>query len=584
MRFLPSLLACVLCVWTPSATLAFEFFVAADGSDTNQGTAERPFATLARAQKALQKGFAEGLTEDVTVWIGEGTYRIEEPLVFGPECGGAEEFSVTFAARPGKTVVLSGGRKIEGWKPGADEVWSAQVPEGKGDTWPLRNLFVGGKRAVRARTPNRDVEPNCVRLKAAALSEDRNSFVLTLPPGLLGDWKNATDVEAMVAGNWAINRKRVQGIDAATGTLILAPPHRSGPAYILPAAGRWCYLANARELLDQPGEWYRDRQTGKVDYRPIAGDDLRTADVVAALARQLIIVCGTPDRPVRNLHFKGLRLEHTDWQLPPDGYMGIQACHYGNSDEPGRRWKRIPAAVSMTDAAGCSIESCDVAHLSGSGIELADGCRDCLVQGNQVFDCSANGIMVGGPNIEGRVPTGCRVDNNHVHSCGREFHGAIGIWVGYAEGTVVSHNLVHGLPYSGISVGWEWNDQPRPCKENVIEFNHIFDVMNRLCDGGCIYTLGLQPGTIFRGNHLHGVHRSFMAQGAPNNGMFIDQGSKGYHFEENVIYDTAAEPIRFNQCQRDWHTWRDNHIGEEADVKKSGKDIIEKAGLEPAWR
>ena len=584
MRCLSFLAACLLCVWVSSSAGGVEFFVGPNGSDTNPGTVDRPFATPARAQEALRQRVAAGLDADVTVWIGEGTYTIEKPLVFDQGTGGTEDFSVTFAARPGKTVVLSGGRKISGWKPGADEVWSARVPEAKGDSWPFRNLFVGGKRAVRARTPNQDAEPNCVQLKAAELSEDRGRFTLTLPPGMLGDWKNVTDVEAMVAGNWAINRKGVQSIDPAGGTLVLTPPHRHGPQYILPAAGRWCYLANARELLDQPGEWYRDRQTGRVDYRPIAGQDLRTAEVVAPVATQLILVRGTPERPVRNLHFKGLRLGHTDWQLPPDGYMGIQACHYGNSNEPGRRWKRIPAAVSMADAHGCSIQDCDVAHLGGSGIELADGCRDCLVRGNQVSDCSANGIMVAGPNVDGRVPTGCRVDNNHVHSCGREFYGSIGIWVGFARGTVVSHNLVHGLPYTGISVGWEWNPQPTTCKENVIEFNHIFDVMNRLCDGGCIYTLGFQPGTIIRGNHLHGVHRSPMAQGAPNDGMFIDQGSKGYLFEENVIYDTASEPIRFNQCQRDWHTWRGNHIGPEADVKESGKEIIEKAGIEPAWR
>lgn len=103
--------------------------------------------------------------------------------------------------------------------------------------------------------------------------------------------------------------------------------------------------------------------------------------------------------------------------------------------------------------------------------------------------------------------------------------------------------------------------------------------MNRLCDGGCIYTLGFQPGTVIRGNHLHGVHRSPMAQGAPNDGMFIDQGSKGYRFERNVIYDAHSAFVRFNQCQRDWHTWQDNHFGVEAEVKRAGKEIIERAGL-----
>jgi hypothetical protein len=220
-----------------------------------------------------------------------------------------------------------------------------------------------------------------------------------------------------------------------------------------------------------------------------------------------------------------------------------------------------------------------MAHLGGSGIEVAHGCRGCVVRGNHVFDVSGNGIVIGGPKIEERVPTASDVRNNHVHACGREYYGAIGIWVGFARGTQVAHNHVHDLPYTGISVGWEWNPQPTPCRENVIERNHVHNVMNRLCDGGCIYTLGYQPGTIIRENHLHDVNRSPLAQGAPNNGVFIDQGSKGYLFERNVIYDTNAAPIRFNQCQRDWHTWRENYIGQEAEVKRTGSQIIANAGV-----
>ena len=102
------------------------------------------------------------------------------------------------------------------------------------------------------------------------------------------------------------------------------------------------------------------------------------------------------------------------------------------------------------------------------------------------------------------------------------------------------------------------------------EFNHIYDVMNPLGDGGGICTLGFQPGTVLRANHIHDVHRSRFAQAAPSNGRFIDEGSKGFLFESNVIYQTSAEPIRFNQCQRDWHTWRGNLVGEIAAWPQAG--------------
>ena len=171
-----------------------------------------------------------------------------------------------------------------------------------------------------------------------------------------------------------------------------------------------------------------------------------------------------------------------------------------------------------------------------------------------------------------------------MEGCGVEYYGAVGVWVGFARETVISHNLIHDLPYSGISVGWQWNPKLTPCRENVIERNHIHDVMKRLGDGGGIYTLGFQPGTVIRGNHIHDVRRSRFAQAAPNNGMFIDEGSKGFLFERNVIYNTAAGLVRFNQCKREWHTWRDNHFGKPDEVKKAGKEIIATAGLESPYR
>jgi len=573
---------CVPGLAAPSPEPAADFVVAKNGSDTNPGTAAKPFATLARAKQAVRERLAAGIDADLTVLVREGTYELAEPLVFEPADSGTAEHAVIYAAYPGETVVLSGGRQLDGFEQGDGGVWTVQVPTAADDGPSPRNLYVGDRRAVRARTPNLDAEPNCVKLQAVDFAPDRKHFAIALAPGLPGDWQNAEQVEAMIAGNWAINRKRVASIDAAKNTAVLAPPHRHGPGYIFPSPGRWCYFENARELLDQPGEWYLDRKSGRLSYRPLLDEDMAQTKAVIPRLTRLVEIRGTAEQPVRNVRFRGLRFMHTDWQLPPDGYMGIQACHYGSSGQAGLRWGRIPAAVSMRYAEGCRVEDGVLAHLGGSGVELADGCRGNVVEGNHVYDVSANGIMVGGPNVEALVPRANRVTNNHVHACGVEYYGAIGIWVGFSQGTAVVHNLVHDLPYTGISVGWQWNPEPTACRENLIERNHVHNVMNRLCDGGCIYTLGFQPGTVIRANHLHDVNRSPMAQGAPNNGMFIDQGSKGYLFEQNVIYDTSAQHVRFNQCQHDWHTWKDNHFGPEAQVKESGKEIIARAGLEPA--
>jgi hypothetical protein len=567
-------------IWTTAGEppVVSQFFVSSAGYDANPGTQEKPFASLKRAQDAVRQLVASGLRGDLKVLIRQGFYELSEPLVFGPEDSGSEQFAISYAAEPGGNVILSGGKKISGWKRGEGEIWTVAVPGVAEGKWYFRNLFVHGKRAVRARTPNQDAQPNCLQLKGAELTKDLTRFTFTVAPGVLGDWRNAADIEVMVAGNWEINRKRVESLDMKGNRIVLAPPHQSGPDYIFPSAGRWYHLENARELLDQPGEWYLDRKTGTLSYWPRPGEDMTRCEVVAPALQQLLVLQGTPQKAVRNLHFKGLRFEHTDWELPKEGYMGVQASHYGNAE------RHVPSAIRLAWAEKCSIEDGVLARLGGCGVEIAMGCRENLIQGNGVFDVSANGILVSGPNSEAEVPKGNRVSNNHVHACGVEFYGAVGIWVGFTQGAVISHNLIHDLPYTGISVGWQWNPQPTACKENRIEYNHVYDVMNRLCDGGCIYTLGFQPGTVIRGNQLHDVHRSFLAQGAPNNGMFIDEGSKGFLFERNVIYRTAAELVRFNACNRDWHTWRDNYFGDSEITKAEAKEIMAQAGLEPPYR
>ena len=559
------------------------FCVATDGSDANPGTPDKPFATLAKAQEAVRGRIAAGLDSNLTVVIRGGTYRLEETLRFGPEDSGTGKHAVTYAASPGEDVVVSGGRTITGWKAGADGVYLAEVP-GVKEGWRFRHLFVNGRRAQRARTPNKDADDPCFTLTSADLSADLKRYTLGLAPTSLGHWQNAQDMEIMVAGNWAINRLPIESIDAAAGLVVLKPPHAVGHDAIRPRSGRWCYFENALEMLDAPSEWYLDCRTGVLSYLPLAGEDMTTAKVIAPVLGRLVEVKGTSEAPVRNLHFRGISFQHSGCELPDGGYMGIQACHCTQGRNWSQPWSRVPAAVRWDYVEGSSIEDGTLAHLGGCGIELVTSCRNNLIQGNDVFDISGNGIMLGGPRTEEEVPKANRVSNNHVHACGAEYYGATGIWLGFTQRSVISHNLIHNLPYSGISVGWQWNSDPTPCKENLVENNHVFDVMNRLCDGGCLYTLGFQPGTIVRGNHFHDAHRSQFAQGAPNNGMFIDQGSKGYLFERNVIYDTAAELVRFNQCSKEWFTWRDNHFGKADQVKQSGKQIIAAAGPEPKYR
>ena len=273
---LAALVVLAVCARTAGepTSLKADFWVSPRGSDVDPGTAEKPFATLQQAQRAVRGRIAAGLTSDLVVVIRGGTYELGETLQFEPKDGGTDKYSVTYRACPGEKVVLSGGRRISGWRPGAGGVWTAQAPGSKQQGWNSRNLYVNGRRAERARTPNEGDKAACWQLAGAELTKDLRRFTLSLAPGLIQNWQHAEQIEVMVAGNWEVNRKRLESVDAKTGTVVLVPPHITGPAYIFPSRGRWCYFAGAKEFLDQPGEWHLDPSTGALSYRPLPEEKL----------------------------------------------------------------------------------------------------------------------------------------------------------------------------------------------------------------------------------------------------------------------------------------------------------------------
>jgi hypothetical protein len=176
--------ACTVVLAVMMASVAADkfFYVATNGSDSNPGTFSSPFATPRGAQAAIRAMKKAGpLTEPITVWIEDGEYPLmhSDPvgtLVFTSEDSGAPSTPITYIAsgEPG-AVILSGGRRVEGWTflggalmfaflfyclnlsispvlfahiPGG--LWSAPWPE---DALPFHQLWADGARQVPARTP-----------------------------------------------------------------------------------------------------------------------------------------------------------------------------------------------------------------------------------------------------------------------------------------------------------------------------------------------------------------------------------------------------------------------------------------------
>lgn len=530
--------------------------MAPDGSDQGPGTAAQPFRSLARARGALRrylKGDAAPAAPAAVVVHG-GRYELGEPFVVAWEDSGTEAAPVTYRAADGETPVLSGGRAITGWRPGENGVWTASVPEAAAGKWPFRQLFVNGRRAVRARTPNKSDKDYCWRVQGATLTKDLKTHSVTVGPGRVARWERLGEVELIVLKNWATLHKRIQSVDPATGSITLVPPHVKYFSGNRAKRGTACFVENAREFLDAPGEWYLDPDAGTVHYMPLPGEDMTAADVVVPVLDRVVDLRGTKDSPVRYVIFEGLGFMHNDYGLPPEGHHGRQGAFRYNGDGV----YGMPGMVQWEFAEHCALVGCTVAHAGSSGVFLRQGCHENRLEGNTVSDIAGNGISLGGPNDDALVPTGNRIANNHVHHCGEVYYGACGIWAGFARKTVIEHNLVCHLPYTGISIGWVWSAKPSVVREMTVAWNEIHDVMRQVSDGGGIYSLGWQPGTVVRCNHVYDVRRGRFAHAAPNNGFFLDQGSKEFVIERNLFYRTSGKPVRHNQNSPEWHTWRHN--------------------------
>ena len=151
-------------------------------------------------------------------------------------------------------------------------------------------------------------------------------------------------------------------------------------------------IENVLEFVDQPGEWYLDRRTGVLTYQAAEGEDPNAKTFVAPKLEQLLLVEGQPGKRVTNVRFERLTFAHAEWALPPFGYLGIQAGHYGTSTQA--RTYVPPVGIEFTYAEHCALERCRIANFGPSGIGFGLQCRNNRVAGCALADIGGNGLSL----------------------------------------------------------------------------------------------------------------------------------------------------------------------------------------------
>lgn len=543
-------LALASAAWADPGTVA-ELHVAPGGDDAAPGTPERPLASLEGARDAVRRLRAAGAAGPVAVRVRGGTYRMARPFVLEPQDSGTAEAPVVYAAAPGERPVFSGGRVLAGFRQNGP-LWECDVPDVKAGSLYFRQLFVNGARRPRARSPNEGYHRVAgflppVRDARGKEVPDKSGFLFK--PGDLKPWPQLNDVNVILMHSWEVSIHPVQSVDTAANGVRFSAPLKEWWTIGYWEKNQRFYLENAREMLDRPGEWYLDRQTGVLSYWPMPGERIGEVEVVAPALPELVRFAGKPDEGqfVRHVALRGLAFHHADWVLDPKGNSSTQAA------------VEVPAAITADGALRCSFEGGEVAHIGTYAIWFRRGCKDNRVARNRLFDLGAGGVRVGETAMaktDDAESSRNAVENNHIYDGGRVYASAVGIWVAQSSHNVISHNDVHDLYYSGLSIGWNWDDAPNRCHHNVVEFNHVHHLVHGvLSDAGAIYCLGASPGSVLRNNVCHDVWP--YSEPPLGWGIYLDATCSQYTVEDNVVYHTESGGLMYNNGGHE-HTIRNN--------------------------
>jgi hypothetical protein len=520
---------------TTASFSQMNFFVSTNGSDKNPGTKEKPFATLDRAREAVRDAKKKQTSRSINVYLRKGYYQIEKTFVLEAEDSGNKNQSITYRSYGNEEVHLIGGKEISGFVPVKDPSILGRLDEkcqdkvyqldlkakgindygelsgrgfGKAITPSHLELFYNNKPMTLARWPNNgwaNIADTVIGKKDSCFRYD-------------GDrpqkWSQTKDIwlHGYWTWDWADSYTKIGNIDFENRIISTLPPH-GVYGY---SKGKRYYALNIFEELDEPGEYYMDRETGILYFYP--PESLNNAKTFISLL----------ESPLISLHntsyitFSNLIIEYTRGagiEIIGGTKNLIAGCTIRNIGTVGVCIGRLEPLIG-------NVIYENTLYDGEAGTE--NGIISC-----DIYQCGEGGIILCGGDRKTLTPGKNFAENNHIWDCCRwvnTYRAAIFMW---GAGNIVKNNLIHNLPHTAI---FFWGN------DHLIEYNEIHNVCLETGDAGALY-IGrdwTQRGSIIRYNYIHHLHGVEGQTGFTDvMGVYLDDLASGTTVYGNIFYEAG---------------------------------------------
>ncbi|MDO5579685.1 MAG: right-handed parallel beta-helix repeat-containing protein [Planctomycetia bacterium] len=446
---------------------------AADGTDG-------PFLTLDRAKRAARS--LKDRNKPIVIVVRGGIYELDHALEFASQDGGTDQAPVIWRAAEGEEVRLLAGKYLNNPEkvsdPAAVDLLKPEIRD-KVVQIDLKKIGIsefgspaGGGAEIFLKDTSYHLSryPNEGFMKITGLQKEgtneqdirgtkgiKEGFFQTDDQRIF-HWKKEKDpwVHGYWFWDWADQRQKIVSIDPNSGMIKVAPPYHTY-GYRLK---QWFYAYNLLSELDEPGEFYIDRDKGLLFLYP-TGKIEKNSLMITNLKNAVKMVSAS------NVIFYGFTLE---------------GCRN--------------TAIDVQNGEGNLIAGCTVKNVGGFAISMYG--KNQSVYGCHLCQMGKGGITISGGDRNSLTPGNCIVKNNDIHDFGRIQRMYAGGITCRGVGNRVCNNKIYNAPHTAIFFGG--NDQE-------ILLNEIFNVCFESNDAGAIYSgrNWTMRGNLVKNNYLHDI-------------------------------------------------------------------------------